>query len=133
MPGIIDNNLVYPILDLIHREMRKFQNSEEDLGVPTVTLYRDDPHDPDRVTGASLYYESGHTMEISLSFGTDDDSALPEGVTPGHPEYEYYKYHRLSKVSVTMLNPDGVEIDSYVISLNYDNRGLLVNTDLLRV
>lgn len=64
MAGIVNENIVFPVLDLIHRELRKYSstsnsNSSPLEGEPSVTLYREHMQDPDRVTGADLFYESG--------------------------------------------------------------------------
>ena len=56
MAGIVNENIVFPVLDLIHRELRKYSsisnsNVSPRSREPSVTLYREHMQDPDRVTG----------------------------------------------------------------------------------
>lgn len=129
--GIVNDNIVFPVLDLIRKEM-KSQGYRFD-GIPSVILHRDHPLDRYIVTAANLMYESGLEEEIILSRGSDDETTYPEGVEVGHPEYEFCRYWRLTEVTITYFRQGEELIESYTIRLFYNKDGLLESTDVSRM
>lgn len=129
--GIVNDNIVFPVLDLIRREIR---DRGYDLGgIPAVVLYREHPLDDEIVTSATLTYESNIVEEIVLTRGSDDESTYPEGLKPRDPDYTYCQLWRLTKVNMSYVNPGGELIVGYVIGLYYDKRGLLERTTVSRL
>lgn len=138
MAGIVNENIVFPVLDLIHRELRKFSSTNNSSlspleGEPSVTLYREHTQDPDRVTGADLFYESEWKVSIWMKFGSEDEESFPSSVGYDHPDYEYYKYYRLTQVTARTFDAGGDEMSSYNIVLNYDEEGRLTGTSVHRI
>jgi hypothetical protein len=128
--GIVNDNIVFPVLDLIRKEMKEFGL---DHGIPSVKLYRDHPMDDEIVTAAELTYESGLVEEVILIRGSDDESTYPEGLKPNHPDYEYCKYWRLTSVTISYYNKGMNFQQRYEIKLNYDKRGLLASTVVIKI
>ena len=128
--GIVNDNIVFPVLDLIRKELKVF---DVDHGIPSVILYRDHPLDDEIVTAAELTYESGLVEEIILIRGSDDESTYPEGIKPNHPDYEYCKYWRLTSVTISYYNKGENTQRRYEIDLNYDRRGLLESTTVTKI
>ena len=128
--GIVNDNLVFPVIDLIRREMRDRGCGLD--GMPSVKLYREHPIDDEIVTAATLKYESGTIEEIILHRGSDDVSTYPEGLKPRHPDYEFCQLWRLTKVSIIYVSPGGDPIAQYLIGLFYEKRGLLDYTTVDR-
>lgn len=128
--GIVNDNIVFPILDLIRREMKDL---EVDDGIPSVKLYREHPLDNEVVTAAELTYESGLVVEIILIRGSDDESTYPEGIKPNSLEYEYCKYWRLTTVILSFYGKGKNSQRRYEIHLNYDKRGLLESTTVVKI
>lgn len=128
--GIVNDNIVFPVLDLIRREMK---DSGYEFGIPSVVLYRDHPLDDEIVTAAELTYESGLVEEIILVRGSDNESTYPEGLKPNHPDYEYCKYWRLTSVIISYYDKGSNSQRRYEIYLNYDKRGLLESTTVNKV
>ncbi|MCF7753448.1 hypothetical protein KQ941_03255 [Paenibacillus xylanexedens] len=138
MAGIVNENIVFPVLDLIHRELRKYSSiSNSNVspleGEPSVTLYREHMQDPDRVTGADLLYESAWKVSIWMKFGSEDEEDFPSGVGYSHPDYDYYKYFRLTQVTARTYDPSGESVFTYNIGLNYDDEGRLTGTSVSRI
>lgn len=138
MAGIVNENIVFPVLDLIHREINKYMsinNMEGNPfdGEPSVTLYREHPMDAERVTGADMLYESMWKISIWMKFGSEDDTGFPAGVGYAHPDYSYYKYFRLTQVTARTFNPGGESVVTYHIGLNYDDEGRLTGTSVNRI
>lgn len=139
MAGLANDYLIYPILDLIRDEMRKSNvtnisaGSDPFAGTPSVSLWRDHPLDVDKVTGADMFYESGYKVELYLTFGTTDVSDIPPEIEPTHPDYDFYRYHRLTRVTTLALSPDFTPLYTYNISLNYNDKGLLTGTTVNRI
>lgn len=138
MAGIVNENIVFPVLDLIRAELRKLHLSEKVIqdpfeGIPSVTIFREHPLDPEVVTGAELLYDSLYVMDIYLKFGSEDESTYPDGVDINHHDYDYYRNWRLTHVTTSVLDPNGDTIITYHISLNYDNRGFLTGTTVSRI
>lgn len=129
--GVVNDNLVFPIIDLIRREMRDKGNGMD--GMPSVKLYREHPMDDEIMTSATLTYESGMVEEIGLTRGSDDVSTYPEGLKPRHPDYKFCQLWRLTQVSIIYVNPGGEPIAQYQIGLFYDKRGLLDHTTVNRM
>lgn len=129
--GIVNDNIVFPVLDLIRQELR--DQGKIDHGVPSIVLYRDHPLDDEIVTSAKLTYESGLVEEIILSRGSDDESTYPEGVKQGDHEYNYCKYWRLTSVVFSYFKHDEDPGRSYTIDLNYDKKGLLKSTTIIKI
>ena len=128
--GIVNDNIVFPVLDLIRKEMKE---QGVDFGIPSVILYRDHPLDDEVVTAAELTYETGLVEEIILTRGSDDVATYPEGLKPNHPDYKYCKYWRLVAVSIAYFNKGENAQRRYEIELNYDKRGLLESTTVTRI
>lgn len=128
--GIVNDNIVFPVLDLIRRELR--DKGCEMTGIPSVRLYREHPLDDEIVTSATLTYESGFIEEIGLTRGSDDESTYPEGLKPRHPDYKFCQLWRLTQVGITYVNKGGDPIARYLIGLFYDKRGLLESTTVNR-
>ncbi|PYE51409.1 hypothetical protein HUB98_05330 [Paenibacillus barcinonensis] len=138
MAGIVNENIVFPVLDLIHRELRKFSSTNSSSvspleGEPSVTLYREHIKDPDRVTGADLIYESQWKVSIWLQFGSEDEDDFPSSVGYDHPDYEYYRYYRLTQVTARTFDAEGEAMFTYNIALNYDDEGRLTGTNVHRI
>ena len=129
--GIVNDNIVFPVLDLIRKEMK--DQYGVDHGIPSVILYRDHPLDDEVVTAAKLTYESGLVEEIVLSRGSDNISTYPEGITSKHPDYAYCKYWRLTSVMLSYFNHGEDSASKYTIDLNYDKKGLLQNTVVTKI
>jgi hypothetical protein len=89
--------------------------------------------DSDRVTGASVSYDSGYSIDIHMTFGSDDPTTYPLDATPDDADWEYYTTWRLSGVTMVTLNPAFEPLVTYIISLNYDGRGLLTGTTVERI
>ena len=128
--GVVNDNIVFPVLDLIRREIR--DKGVDFNGIPSVRLYREHPLDDEIVTTATLTYESGLIEEITLTRGSDDESTYPEGLKPKHPDYEFCRLWRLTQVGITYVNKGGEPIGRYLIGLFYDKRGLLERTSVNR-
>ena len=128
--GIVNDNIVFPVLDLIRKEMKE---QGVDFGIPSVILYRDHPLDDEVVTAAELTYETGLVEEIILTRGSDDVATYPKGLKPNHPDYKYCKYWRLVAVSIAYFNKGENAQRRYEIELNYDKRGLLESTTVTRI
>lgn len=133
MSGIVNDNVVFPVIDLIRRELKKRENIDPFNGVPSVNLFRDHPLDDEKVTSAEMSYESGYTVNVYMEFGIKDSSELPDGVSVQDPGYDYYANWRLRSVNITALNPEGYSVSSYDIFLIYDKKGLLTNTRVRRI
>ncbi|TQK62101.1 hypothetical protein FB479_106184 [Brevibacillus sp. AG162] len=135
MAGIANDYLIYPILDLIRDEVHRTTTVTADPfeEEPSVRLIREHPLDPEKVTGAKLFYESGYMLDISLTFGSTDTTTFPLEVDQLHPDWEYYSLWRLTSVTAVGYAPDGKTVGSYLIRLLYDTRGLLTGTDVLRI
>ncbi|MEK5060929.1 MULTISPECIES: hypothetical protein [unclassified Paenibacillus] len=138
MAGIVNDNIVFPVLDLIHREIRKYtsiHNIEGNPleGEPSVTLFREHPMDTERVTGADMIYESTWRVSIWMKFGSEDDTGFPVGVGYTHPDYSYYKYFRLTQVTSRTFDASGESVLTYHIGLNYDDEGRLTGTSVNRI
>jgi hypothetical protein len=141
MAGISNDYLIYPILQLIREEIKK--NNTTNLssattgdpfdGEPSVALYRRHPLDDQRVTGAVMMYDSGYRVEIIMNLGSDDPSTFPVDVLPDSPDWEYYSIWRLNGVNMSTFTPDDDPLVTYLISLNYDDRGLLIGTTVDRI
>lgn len=121
MAGIMQDNILFPILDLIRREIRQNDLTEAVRavgdpfgGVPSAEILRENVADSVKMTGASLTYESGFRVDIYMFF---DD--LIEW--------------KLMQVTLVTLNPDGVSIVTYSIGLNYNEDGLLLGTTINRL
>ncbi|WP_427052005.1 hypothetical protein [Paenibacillus sp. TC-CSREp1] len=138
MAGIVNENIVFPVLDLIHRELRKFSSTNSSSvspleGEPSVTLYREHIQDPDRVTGADLIYESQWKVSIWLQFGSEDEDDFPSTVGYDHPDYEFYRYYRLTQVTARTFDAEGEAVFTYSIVLIYDDEGRLTGTNVNRI
>lgn len=65
-------------MDLINREINKYDRSSSDEGVdpfqgnPSVVLFREHPLDEDTLTGVLLAYPSGYTLDVALGLGMGD-------------------------------------------------------------
>ena len=127
MAGIANDYLIYPIMDLVSN-----LKTEKDVspfeGEPSVIIYRDDPLDPDKVTGVRLVFKSQYKIDITLKYGTFDSSRIPLTANPESPDYDFYLTERLDEVFVSYLEPSGQVIEIYNITLNYDENGLLQGT-----
>lgn len=137
MPGIIQDNLLFPILDLIRSEIQKNNNAQADVmvagdpfgGTPSVTMYREHPLDPEVVTGATLKYnDSGYSQEIFLYFGLDSVD-----ISPDDPNYDYVRSWILRSVRINSISNEGKLIQSVHISLNYDSNWRLTGTTVARI
>lgn len=82
MPGVNDN-LIFPVLDLIEREVNKKLMSKSTLdeatvgdpfeGIPHVVLFREDDIDPDMLTKVELIYPSNYEKHIFLMRGLNEE------------------------------------------------------------
>jgi len=129
--GIVNDNIVFPVLDLIRKEMKN--QGFEFIGIPSVILYRDHPMDDEVVTAAELTYESGLVEEIILMRGSDDEETYPEGVKSNNPDYDFCRYWRLTSVTITYYNKGENLQRRYDIDLHYDKKGLLVSTTVTKI
>lgn len=121
--GTLSDYLIYPILELIKKEVAKQAAggkvvidpfSEE----PSVELFRDHPLEQNKVTvtGARLTYPLGFVVEIFIGY-TD-------------PQNEQFPGYRVSYVKATWFYPDGQGQSTLVIRLHYDQRGLVTHTEV---
>ena len=130
MSGIVNDNIVFPVLDLIKQEMKNKIGT--DHGMSSVILYREHPLDDEVVTSAELTYEDGLVEEIILNRGSDDETTYPEGLTPNHPDYDYCKYWRLTSVIISYFWHGEDSAGSYTIGLSYNKKGLLESTTVTK-
>ncbi|MBO9598580.1 MAG: hypothetical protein J7559_12290 [Cohnella sp.] len=134
MAGIIQDNMIFPILELIRNEIRKnnqFINqatatSDPFEGNPSIQLYRDHPLDLDKITGARLMYPSGYTQDVFMFFGTEE-------ADPGRSDYDYIRSWLLRSVRLHSMDTDGGLIESLHIRLNYDHDWRLTGTSVSRI
>lgn len=118
MAGINSNTLVFGVLDLIKKEIRRnnavgsmYESTElqDDAaggpldGVPSVILNREHPLDPDTLTGAFLYYPSEWRVEIYMGLGMSAEQ-MQVGIA---------KNNEVPNVDDNVLVPEGDELDSF--------------------
>ncbi|NGQ95320.1 hypothetical protein G3578_09150 [Brevibacillus sp. SYP-B805] len=134
---MINDNLIFPILDLIRQEIRKASIAGDAVreggdgggtsslfdpfsGIPSVILERNQPNDTYRVmlSKATMVYESNWVVEWEPMFGY-------------HPQTG--SAWALTEVKLTAKNPQNEAVAIYSISLNYDKRGLLESTSVHRL
>lgn len=135
---IPNENLVYPIIDLVRNELSKeyskiTENIDPFKGTPSITLYRDHPLDSEKVTGVEMKYGSGYTLDVYLKYGSENEEDFPNAVDSTHPDYDYYRYWRLTQVVTSVVSPDEDVVVSYNIRLNYDTDGLLISTIVKKI
>ncbi|GEA16764.1 hypothetical protein E308F_30100 [Moorella sp. E308F] len=134
MAGVTHDYLIYPILELIHNEIRKINSSEDSVGdIAAITLHRDHPADQDKVTAVDFVYDDGRTTSVYLQYGSEDASTYPVGITPDSLDYTYYLMWRLTGVILSNFDPSGNLLSRYRIGLLYDAKGLLVGTEVNRL
>lgn len=111
----VNDNIIFPILDLIKQEVYKAQYINPFEGVPSVVLRREHPEDSSKVivTGATLTYHSGYVVHINLFFGAMGNPYILDRV---HMECYDLNSQHLKKVY------------AYNTSLYRDERGLLTHT-----
>lgn len=123
MVGLFNSSFVYPVLELIKKEVRN-QTAIKDLNfldeIPSVILHRDNLYDLDEVTGASFKYQNGFALELFMTKGSDDETSYPIGVSQSHPDYKYYRYERLTLISSSLVTPDDITLVTVNIELQYD-------------
>jgi hypothetical protein len=135
MAGSIQDNLMFPILELVRGEISRNNNSQlstvEDsfTGTPDVQLFRQHPDDPDRVTGALLSYPSGYIVDIYLNFGLSTED-MPVEIDADHPEWDYLSKWILSVVTSVILSPEREQVLRTQIRLNYDSNWRLLGTSV---
>ncbi|MCR8843928.1 hypothetical protein NQ117_09530 [Paenibacillus sp. SC116] len=133
MPGIIQDNILFPILELVRSEVRKQQNiqnvQEGDpfAGTPSVALYRDHPADLDKLTGALLSYPSGYMLDLYLSFGLDP---VEYEIYDNDPNWIFVTEQLLAEISIIVINPEQEAVKNEEIRLHYDNRWNLIGTSV---
>lgn len=137
MPGIAQDYLIYPILDIVRQELRRYGISRAAGGgslnvvnlsldeTPSVEIVRGHPLDDKAVIGAVMYYSSGVSVQIDLQRG--------EEVEADHPDYDYITNWRLSSLTITTYDSGDNVILTLVIRLNYDSEGLFHSTEVLRL
>lgn len=137
MAGIIQDNMMFPILELIRGEIRKSLQSQATTseadpfeGVPSASLYREHPLDPDILTRVHLEYPSGYVVDVYLYHGFEDISELPDGFNESDHDWEYVTKWMLRSVRVTSLNTEEEIVMSLNIRLIYDSRWLLTETEV---
>jgi hypothetical protein len=141
MAGIVQDNLMFPILELIKDELRKYSQTTTAVasggdpfgGTPEVTLYRTHPLDFDKVTGANMQYDTGYSQEIYLSFGIEDYTELPVEFDPEDNNWEYVTQWLLRRVIAVSVSPTGETIASVQIRLNYDSKWRLTGTSVSKL
>lgn len=142
MAGIVNDNLIYPILDLIQREIRvalanqQLNNggsySDPDYtpveistdpfaGIPSVVLERNHPNDSSKtiLTKVTMTYSSFYRIEIGLEYG----------VNSLNTSFAW----ALTKVIVSALDPFNTLVVKYEISLSYSQDNILQSTSVQRV
>ncbi len=127
MPGVMNDYLIFPILDIVKSEIHrnnyaKKQESKSsgaadiDLfkGIPSVILERNHPNDSSKtiLTKAAVVYPSGWGVLNELDYGD-----------PADPNFTWI----LKEVNIKVTK-SGEMIMVYNIRLNYDDRGMLTNT-----
>jgi len=137
MAGINDN-IVFPVIDLIRREIRAQKRgvklaSDPFEGYPHVQLNRDNPTDRYQLTGVDLAYHSGYVVNIDLVFGSEDESTYPDPEYFTYFDYDYYRTKRLTEVIYRTFNDNGVFVGHWVAFLDYGKDGLLNGIETLKV
>lgn len=133
MPGIAQDYLIYPILDIVRQELRRHGSRTTNVinlsldETPSVEIVRGHPLDAKAIVGAFLYYSSGTTVQIDLNRGAEEE------IDPSHPDYDYLTNWRLSSVTVTTYDSSDNVALTLVIRLNYDSEGLFHSTEVLRL
>lgn len=130
MAGVVNDYLIYPILDIVRREIRIAlaksdsggggEETVENLladpfaGIPSVALERKHPDDSSGtiLTRVVSTYPSGYVLDTSLQYFSDR--------------------FVLQSVTIAAITPDGDVIAVYEINLLYDERGILSGTDTQR-
>lgn len=126
MAGVLNDNLVYPILDLIRSELRKHINNKNGekkgknnhLGdIPSVQLIKEHPKDPSGVvlSAVEAYYSDGASVFIELQFEATANPFLLTGVL------------------ASGFDDENELISQYKMTLNYDSRTLLEGVDTVRL
>lgn len=137
MAGIAGDNLVFPVLDLIEQKMKEHKCDENGnpmlWGYPSVQLFREHELDDMRVTRAVMNYDTGYTLEVQMTFGSEDTSTYPTAIDVAYFDYEYYRYFRLTHVQLIMTKTNGATVANYSVVLHYDERGLLTSTTATRI
>lgn len=135
MAGIAGENLVFPVLDLMEQFMKKQSNLGDLLGggYPSINLFREHELDEYRVTRALLIYDTGYELEVQMTFGSEDESTYPTAIEEAYFDYEYYRYFRLTEVTLVFTQNQSTTVATYHIVLNYEERGLLISTNAVRI
>lgn len=126
MVGSFNNSMVYPIMELIKKELKHMKREEIPKyldDIPSVELHRESRTDPDEVTGATFSYGGGYTVEMYLHRGNSDPKTFPVGIAKSHPDYHYYKFVRLSMVSSSLLSSDSELLVTVNMEMLYDSKG----------
>jgi len=135
---MINDNIIFPILDLIRQEIRKASIRGDAVsepggggvdappffdpfsGIPSVVLERQQSNDTYQVmlSKVSMIYETNWVVELELVFGNNPQTGSA---------------WTLTEVLLTAKNPANEAVANYSISLNYDKRGLLESTTVRRL
>ncbi|BAU28166.1 hypothetical protein DFP93_101243 [Aneurinibacillus soli] len=117
MAGIVNDYLIYPVLDLIKAGVKDAMSNVKDAedgidffnGIPSVELIRDHPNDSSKtfLTQVIQTYENGYVMSVRLLYG--DDSS------------PYHKW-RLSGVISSLMNEEGELVLQHELVLLYGER-----------
>lgn len=121
MVDIVNENLIYSILDLIRKELKKhyIQNGSQSPfnDIPSAVLFREHPQSDTIITKVELNYTNEYFSQIHLIYGGMGNPFILD-----HVMLIGYKYN----------NSGGLdELIRYYIVLNRDERGLLTGVDII--
>lgn len=137
MAGIAGDNMVFPIIDLIEQKLKEHKCDENGSpitwGYPSVQLFREHEMDEGRVTRAIMKYDNGYSLEVQMTFGSDDESTYPTAINEAYFDEEYYRYFRLTHAQLIITKVSGATVANYSVVLHYDEKGLLTSTTASRI
>lgn len=122
MAGVVNESEVYPIIDLIQREIRKWlkkQGKDDDPfdDIPSVRIYRESPLSSAIITRVELRYSGPYKIKLYLYYG---------GM--GNP----YMLDNLLAVGYHDVNDwTTEEVVKYQIFLNRNEKGVLTGVDVI--
>lgn len=119
MVGLVNENLAYPILDLIKKHLKhKHSNIRLPLNeIPEVRLFRNHSLSSVMVTEAHFYYNSPYWIKLILNYGAWDSPYILNSVSA------FLHYNESAWETRDLLK--------LLIVLNRNEKGLLTGTDVI--
>lgn len=124
MAGIVNDYLIFPILDLVQKELQNYTKNLKDndlqvlfdnpfAGIPSTSIERNHPDDTGEtiITGVRMVYNSGFAINLG---------------------FEYDENFILQIVNVTVASSKSQVVAVYRMVLNRDGRGLITSTSVAR-